>query len=90
MMGAAPGKRREDVEASHSKAQHALILAFFGKVGGITRSERADTGLTGQTRKNTGLMNSTSSYKLAERVPNGECRLHCPKGGLHDPIPRRL
>jgi len=75
MMGAAPGKRREDVEASHSKAQHALILAFFGKVGGITRSERADTDLTGQTRKDTGLMNRTSSYNLTEGVPNGECRL---------------
>jgi hypothetical protein len=72
---AAPGKRREDVEASHSKAQHVLILTFFGKVGGITRSERADTDLTGQTRKYTGLMNRTSSYNLTEGVPNGEYRM---------------
>jgi len=88
MMGAAPGKRREDVEASHSKAQHALILAFFGKVGGITRSERADTDLTGQTRKDTGLMNRTSSYNLTEGVPNGECRLERRDSMPHKPLLR--
>lgn len=64
MMGAASGKRREDVEAGHSKAQHALILAFFSKDGGITRSEPADTDLTGLIRKETGLMNRISCYNL--------------------------
>lgn len=43
--------------------------------GGITRSEPADTDLTGQIRKDTGLMNRISSYNLTEGWPNGECRL---------------
>ena len=76
MMGAAPGKRREDVEAGHSKAQHALILAFFSKVGGNAHSEPADTDLTGLMRKDTGLMNRISGNNFAKGIPNGECRLN--------------
>jgi len=74
-MAAAPGKRREDVEAGHSKAQHALILAVCSKVGGITHSKRADADLTRRTDKETGLSNGISGYNLTEGVPNGECRL---------------
>ena len=40
MMAATPTKPESEAEAGGSKDQHALILAFYSKIAGITRSAR--------------------------------------------------
>ena len=75
MMAAIPTKLGSEAVAGDSKDQHALILMFCSKIGGITGSARPDDALNRRLGAKTGLRDGVSVNKLVGGVLNGECRL---------------
>jgi L-alanine-DL-glutamate epimerase-like enolase superfamily enzyme len=73
MMAATPTKLGNDAEADRSKDQHAVILVFYSRTAGLTRSASPNTALDKRLGAETGLRDGVIDDSLTAVDPNEKC-----------------